>query len=140
MIMSEFTTTVNGHLKITGCINTQHNLRGNIVSSNALSGVVSARGNMVGMMFSELYMNGLLNNPLKLKGSMRATQHLKGFAAASMAYSDLEVYDGVYEVTPTAREQILHTINKKMEDNVTVHATPYSQVINDDGGYTVTIL
>ena len=138
--MSEFTTTVNGHLKITGRINTQHNLRGNIGGSNALSGTVSTRGNMVGMMFSELYMNGLLNNPLKLKGSMRATQHLKGFAAASMAYSDLEVYDGVYEVTPTANEQILHTINKKMEDNVTVHATPYSQVINDCGGYTVTIL
>lgn len=138
--MSEFTTTVNGHLRIIGRINTQHNLRGNIGGFNALSGVMSTRGNMVGMMFSELYMNGLLNNPLKLKGSMRATQHLRGFAAASMAYSDLEVYDGVYEVTPTAREQILHTINKKMEDNVTVHATPYSQVMNDDGGYTVTIL
>lgn len=138
--MSEFTTTVNGHLKIIGRINTQHNLRGNIGGSNALSGVMSTHGNMVGMMFSELYMNGLLNNPLKLKGFMRATQHLKGFAAASMAYSDLEVYDGVYEVTPTAREQILHTINKKMEDNVTVHKTPYSEVSNEYGGYTVTIL
>lgn len=138
--MSEFTTTVNGHLKIIGRINTQHNLRGNIGGSNALSGVMSTHGNMVGMMFSELYMNGLLNNPLKLKGSMRATQQLKGFAAASMAYSDLEVYDGVYEVTPTAREQILHTINKKMEDNVTVHKTPYSEVSNEYGGYTVTIL
>lgn len=138
--MSGFTATVNGHLKITGRINTQNNLRGNIGGSNALSGSVSTHGNMVGAMFSELYMNGLLNNPLKLKGSMKATQHLKGFASASMAYSDLEVYDGVYEVTPNKHEQILHTINKKMEDNVTVHATPYSQVMNDNGGYTVTIL
>lgn len=140
MIMSEFTTTVNGHLSIVGRINTSSNLRGNIVRDDNLRGNISTQGNMVGMMFAELYMNGLLNNPLNLKGSMRATQHLKGFASASMAYSDLEVYDGVYEVTPTAREQILHTINKKMEDNVTVHATPYSQVINDYGGYTVTIL
>lgn len=138
--MSEFTTTVNGHLSIVGHINTKRNLRGNMARDDNLRGNISTQGNMVGMMFAELYMNGLLNNPLNLKGSMQATQHLKGFATASMAYSDLEVYDGAYEVTPTAREQILHTKHKKMEDDVTVHKTPYSEVSNEYGGYTVTIL
>lgn len=138
--MSEFTSTVNGHLSIVGRINTRSNLRGNMARDDNLRGNISTQGNMVGMMFAELYMNGLLNNPLKLKGSMRATQHLKGFAATSMAYSDLEVYDGDYEVTPTNNEQILHTKHKKMEDDVTVHKTPYSEVSNEYGGYTVTIL
>lgn len=138
--MSNFTTTISGHLDVVGRINTTTNMRGGIKHSDTLHGTISTTGNMVGMMFSELYMNGLLNNPLKLKGSMRATQHLKGFAAASMAYSDLEVYDGDYEVTPTNNEQILHTKHKKMEDDVTVHKTPYSEVSNEYGGYTVTIL
>lgn len=138
--MSEFTTLVNGHLKIYGRINVGHDLEGSVVSTGGLRGSMFASGNMTGLMFSELYLNGLLNNPLKLKGTMQEKQNLKGFAAASMAYSDLEVYDGVYEVTPTAREQILHTINKKMEDNVTIHKTPYSEVSNEYGGYTVTIL
>lgn len=49
-------------------------------------------------------------------------------------------YTGRYEVTPTAREQVLPTENKMMERNVTVHATPYSEVSNIYGGNTVTIL
>ena len=138
--MSEFTTQVNGHLKISGRINSVNNLRGRIIASDSLSGGVHAQGQMIGMMFSELYMNGLLRNPLKLKGTMQATTNLRGFASASMAYSELEVYDGDYEVTPTNNEQILHTKHKKMEDDVTVHKTPYSEVSNEYGGYTVTIL
>ncbi|MBR2681461.1 MAG: hypothetical protein IKE23_12070 [Exiguobacterium sp.] len=49
-------------------------------------------------------------------------------------------YKGAYEVTPTASEQTLPTENKTMERNVTVHATPYSEVSNIYGGTTVTIL
>ncbi|MBR0127422.1 MAG: hypothetical protein IJL99_04090 [Firmicutes bacterium] len=49
-------------------------------------------------------------------------------------------YEGPYEVTPTASEQTLATENKTMEANVTVHATPYSEVSNIYGGETVTIL
>ena len=49
-------------------------------------------------------------------------------------------YEGPYEVTPMAREQTLATENKTMESNVTVHATPYSEVSNIYGGETVTIL
>lgn len=113
--MSEFTTT---------------HMRGSIMSNDTLRGVISTKGNMVGMMFSKLYMNG----------SVSDIQHLEGVAASSMAYNDSGVYDGVYEVIPAPHEQILYTINKKMEDNVTVYAIPYSQVINDCGGYTVTIL
>lgn len=49
-------------------------------------------------------------------------------------------YDGTYEVTPTDYEQYLFTTNKLLENNVTVHKTPYSEVSNISGGYTATIL
>ncbi len=50
-----------------------------------------------------------------------------------------EIYRGRYEVTPTAAEQQLLTTDKKLLQNVTVHATPYSEVSNPEGGSTVTI-
>lgn len=49
-------------------------------------------------------------------------------------------YDGVYEVTPTKYEQYLFTANKSLENNITVHKTPYAEVSNEYGGETVTIL
>lgn len=49
-------------------------------------------------------------------------------------------YQGSYEVTPTASEQYLQTMNKTLTKNVTVHSTPYYEASNEQGGYTVTIL
>ena len=49
-------------------------------------------------------------------------------------------YSGAYEITPAAGAQSLPTANKKLDRNITVNATPYSEVGNDFGGYTVTIL
>ena len=49
-------------------------------------------------------------------------------------------YMGLYTVTPSDQEQTLQTVNKRMSDNVTVHATPYHEASNEGGGYTVTIL
>ena len=51
-----------------------------------------------------------------------------------------DAYEGTYEVTPTDYEQYLYTANKLLENNVTVHKTPYSEVSNVSGGYTATIL
>ena len=51
-----------------------------------------------------------------------------------------EVYHGAYEVTPTSSEQYLYTANSILTQNVTVHATPYAEVSNEEGGYTATIL
>ena len=49
-------------------------------------------------------------------------------------------YDGAYEVTPTAYEQMLPTKHKTLSKNVLVHKTPYYEASNEAGGYTATIL
>lgn len=55
-------------------------------------------------------------------------------------YSDLDIYDGDYIVTPKASEQtVLQTRAKAMIDDVTVLEIPYTSVSNLSGGNTVTI-
>lgn len=49
-------------------------------------------------------------------------------------------YEGEYEATPTAEEQVFSTEGTSMLSDFTVHATPYSEVSNPEGGETVTIL
>lgn len=50
------------------------------------------------------------------------------------------VYPGPYEVTPTASEQSLGTLGKRMGSDVTVHQVPYYETSNESGGVTVSIL
>lgn len=52
----------------------------------------------------------------------------------------LSDYDGSYEATPTDAIQLFPTQNKRMVYDFKVNATPYSEVSNVYGGYTVTIL
>lgn len=53
--------------------------------------------------------------------------------------SDIEVYNGSYEATPTVNEQSLLTAKKFMEDDVTIKAIPYYDTANTSGGNTVYI-
>ena len=83
----------------------------------------------------------------QLGGTLTATQSLGGSLSSSGSLSArignvnfITTYDGIYEITPTADEQTLDTMDKMLTDNVTVHATPYSEVSNIYGGTTVTIL
>ena len=39
-------------------------------------------------------------------------------------YSEIDTYDGEYEVTPTQEEQVLHTENKRMVRDVVISAIP----------------
>lgn len=50
-----------------------------------------------------------------------------------------EVYEGEYTVTPDFSTQVLPTAHKRMMDDVTVHAIPYYEVTNPEGGTTVYI-
>jgi hypothetical protein len=52
---------------------------------------------------------------------------------------DVEEYDGSYEITPKAEEQILPTAYKVMRNDVTVNKIPYAEVTNPAGGTTVII-
>lgn len=81
---------------------------------------------------------GVLVKGKKLLGSMNPKETLIG--SCEKTDSSIERYDGAYEVTPSKDEELLETKNKKLIDNVTVHAVPYSEVSNESGGYTVTIL
>lgn len=53
---------------------------------------------------------------------------------------ELPVYDGAYEVTPSANnEQTLHTASKMMDADVKINKIPYAEVSNNSNGLTVTI-
>lgn len=54
--------------------------------------------------------------------------------------TDAPEYEGPYEVTPMAVEQVLDTSRKMMREDVTVHEVPYHETTNESGGYTVSIL
>ena len=48
-------------------------------------------------------------------------------------------YDGAYEVTPTASEQVIPTAHKTLANDVTINQIPYLAISNDSGGITVSI-
>ena len=52
---------------------------------------------------------------------------------------EIEAYEGDYEITPTTKEQILETADKKMKQDLTVKAIPFVEVSNTSGGKTVII-
>lgn len=94
-----------------------------------MQGTIASVGNLVGSMA------GVQN----LDGSLQGTGNLVGeYDKASVA--PVPTYTGAYEATPTASQQVFATQNKKMADDFTVNATPFSSVINESGGNTVTIL
>ena len=129
-----------GKLKLYGLINIPSTLCGDIKTSINLYGGINTSHIIEGKVSLHNVIIGILNKPLKLNGVIKESQNLMGSAMICMEYSDLEIYDGAYEVIPNLSEQILNTTNKKMKDDVTIHATPYSEVSNDAGGYTLTIL
>ena len=82
----------------------------------------------------------------KLYGSVITKQNINGSVVLkesiqgvlSLPYS-MNRYTGKYEVTPTIEGEVLETANKMMVDDVTIHAIPYQEVPNIQGGKTVTI-
>ena len=53
--------------------------------------------------------------------------------------TDIEVYQGDYNVIPKVEEQTLQTANRLMKKDVTIIAIPYYEVSNNSGGSTVYI-
>ena len=49
-------------------------------------------------------------------------------------------YEGSYDFTPSTYDQIAPTKSKILNDDIVIKATPYAEVSNPSGGYTVTIL
>ena len=60
--------------------------------------------------------------------------------AARLVYLTGEPYEGEYEVTPSTDEaQTLHTAQKLLTKDVTVHKIPYYEMDNESGGITIYI-
>ena len=60
--------------------------------------------------------------------------------AARLVYLTGEPYEGEYEVTPSTDEkQTLHTAQKLLTKDVTVHKIPYYEMDNEAGGITIYI-
>jgi hypothetical protein len=57
-----------------------------------------------------------------------------------VSYADgLNLYDGEYEITPTAEAQSLPTKNKHLEQDLIISAIPYYETSNAHGGTTINI-
>lgn len=68
------------------------------------------------------------------------TENFESEILSISGVSDIEIYEGIYEIIPSVFEkQILETKNKKMTDDVTVKEIPYAEVSNEAGGETITI-
>lgn len=61
-------------------------------------------------------------------------QHIKvGFSQIQLLHDLGEAYEGDYIITPSTADQVMHTKNKRMTDNVTVEAIPFYEVDNNLG-------
>ena len=67
------------------------------------------------------------------------TELIAEFGAYAPPPSPVPPYTGSYTVIPTFSEQILETKNKRMTDDVSVHAIEVQRAGNPQGGLTVYI-
>ena len=81
---------------------------------------------------------GTLTAGATLSGFLSAAGRLSGVLTIPNA-AGVELYDGLYEVTPRLYAQNLDTDGKLMEDDVTVYEIPISRTTNPTGGLTVLI-
>ena len=72
----------------------------------------------------------------KISGTVVANGVLHGHVSMPTEFS---AYHGEYEVTPAIDEQSLATKDKRMLDDVTIQAIPYTEVTNPAGGKTIII-
>lgn len=71
-----------------------------------------------------------------LSGAIAGDISLSGAIHQPVGYTD---YSGPYEVTPRVKGQTLHTRDKHMTEDVTIHEIPVYSVSNSAGGDTVYI-
>lgn len=79
-------------------------------------------------------------NPAALSVSIAQPTVGVGFGATiARDYSEVETYDGPYEITPTQETQVLETQNKRATANITVGPIPsnYGKITWDGSVLTV---
>ena len=75
----------------------------------------------------------------KITATIRSPTIQADVYRATYTQDTAPVYSGAYAVTPKTVAQTLQTKDKKMIDDVSVHAIPYYEVGNDADGTTAII-
>lgn len=74
----------------------------------------------------------------KIQVLLKPAEELK--AAISLGGAPADTYKGIYEVIPTAHQDVVLNVRQKiMAENVTVKSIPIYKMTNTSGGTTVSI-
>lgn len=127
-------------INLNGRIQNKVNINSVISKPTHFHGVIVDTCSVKGKVQRVERLNGIINESCNIHGILNKSNNLKGTATYSVSHGDIIIYDGNYDITPNAKVQKLSTKYKKLMDNVIVRATPFSEVSNEAGGYTITIL
>ena len=92
---------------------------------------------------SDITQEIILSGSIKTGETLSGTLNTQATLSAGVYIPEIvdlgEPYEGEYTVVPEFATQVLPTANKRMQDDVTVHAIPYYEVTNPTGGTPVYI-
>lgn len=133
-------STITQEITLTGSISATGGLRGQLTTGGAIA-VDAPVSVLAGSISREIALNGSVSAAQTLSGQLTSTSVLNAEISLPKVVGDVavEVYDGDYVVTPEFAPKVLHTTHKYMQDDVTIHAIPYYEVTNPEGGTTVYI-
>lgn len=77
--------------------------------------------------------------PIKLKVGNVESVHFTENQYIKVRYSDLPIYEGSQEITPTAEAQILETDSFRMVGNITINPIPNNYGLITWDGATLTV-
>ena len=83
-------------------------------------------------------MDGITTGTGSISGSLSPPASMSGELSIP-TYVDVDVYDGITEVTPTTEQQVLQTYNKTITRNIVVNPIPedYGRLLYS--GHTLTV-
>ena len=83
-------------------------------------------------------MDGNTSNIGNISGSLSPPSNISG-ELSMPTYIDVDVYDGITEVTPTTEQQVLQTYNKTVTRNIIINPIPsnYGLVTWDGSKLTI---
>lgn len=109
-----------------------------VVKGQFIAGKVTNDSGLSGTLAQDAGIVGGVSSPSTISGKANSTGSLEGNLSAAYT-TQVEKYEGDYDVTPKVDRQTLKTKHKYMIDDVRILAIPYFEVGNTTGGNTVYI-
>lgn len=83
-------------------------------------------------------MDGITSNIGSISGSLSPPSNISGELSIP-TYVDVDIYDGITEITPTTEQQVLQTYNKTVTRNIVVNPIPenYGRLLYSGNTLTV---